>query len=185
MKPESPKPAPQGGENRRARATHLKHRIGEEFKRFVVLFLYLWVLFGLFALHERIVLKEEGINFTAQGFALVNALVLAKVMLVAESFNVSRWLDKKPMIYPILNEAFLFAVLFIVFHIVEDLVIGLIHGESVRASIPIIGGGGVTGLVCVAVILFVCLIPYFAVKNLNLALGPGRLKALLFQARER
>jgi hypothetical protein len=140
------------------------------------------VLFGLFALHERIVLREQGINFTAQGFALVNALVLAKVMLIAEDLNLGRWLDRRPLIYPILHDAVLFTVLFIVFHIVEDVVIGLIHGETVRASIPVIGGGGVVGLLCVAVILFVALIPYFAVKNLNLALGPGRLKALLFEA---
>lgn len=182
MKPELAEPAPQGGEHGHSRAARFKERAIEEFKRFVVLFLYLWVLFGLFALHERIVLREQGINFTAQGFALVNALVLAKVMLIAEDLNLGRWLDRRPLIYPILHDAVLFTVLFIVFHIVEDVVIGLIHGETVRASIPVIGGGGVVGLLCVAVILFVALIPYFAVKNLNLALGPGRLKALLFEA---
>ena len=140
-------------------------------------------MFGLFALHERIILREQGINFTAQGFALVNALVLANVMLVAENINFGRWLNRRPLIYPILYDAFLFAVLFIVFHVVEDLVIGLIHGQSVQASIPVIGGGGAVGLLCVAVILFVALIPYFAVKKLNLALGPDRLKALLFVVR--
>lgn len=185
MKSEVAEPAPQCGGHERARAARLKERAIEEFKRFVVLFLYLWVLFGLFALHERIVLREQGINFTAQGFALVNALVLAKVMLVAESLNFSRWLNRRPLIYPILHDAFLFAVLFIAFHVIEDLVIGLIHDESVRASIPVIGGGGVVGLLCVAVILFVTLIPYFAVKYLNLALGPGQLKALLFDGSKR
>lgn len=181
MKPNVAEPSPSGGEHRHARAARLKERAIAEFKRFLVLFLYLWVLFGLFALHERIVLREQGINFTAQGIALVNALVLAKVMLIAESFNFSRWLNRRPLIYPIIYDALLFAALFIAFHVVEDSLIGLIHGESVRASIPVIGGGGVLGLLCVAVILFVALIPYFAVKNLNLALGPGRLKALLFE----
>lgn len=185
MKPGLAEPAPQGGEHGQALAARLKERAFKEIKRFVVLFLYLWVLFGLFALHERIVLRQEGINFTAQGFALVNALVLAKVMLVAEGFNLSRWLNSRPLIYPILHDAFLFAALFIAFHVVEDMVIGLLHGESIRASIPVIGGGGVAGLLCVAIILFVTLIPYFAVKNLNLALGPGRLKALLFEVSPR
>jgi hypothetical protein len=181
MKPETADPAPQGGEHGHGRASRLKARAIDEFKRFVVMFLYLWLLFGLFALHERIILREQGINFTAQGFALINALVLAKVMLVAEGFNFGRWLNRRPLIYLILYNSFLFAALFIVFHVVEDLVIGLIHGDSVRASIPVIGGGGVVGLLCVAVILFVALIPYFAVKTLNRALGPGQLKALLFE----
>lgn len=183
MKPETAGPAPQADEHTQGRGSRLKERAVEEFRRFVVLFLYLWLMFGLFALQERIVLKEQGINFTAQGFALVNALVLAKVMLVAENLNFGRWLNRRPLIYPILHDAFLFAVLFIVFHVVESLVIGLVHGEAVRASIPLIGGGGLAGLLCVAVILFAALIPYFAVKNLNLALGPGRLKELLFEVR--
>lgn len=183
MKPEIVEPTQRGGEHGHDRAARLKARAIEELERFVVLFLYLWIILGLFALHERIVLRQEGINFTAQGFALINALVLAKVMLVAESINFGRWLNRRPLIYAILYDAFLFAVLFIVFHVVEDLVIGLIHGQSVRASIPVIGGGGVVGVLCVAVILFVSLIPYFAVKKLNLALGPGRLKALLLADR--
>lgn len=183
MKSEIADPAPQGSEQRNGRASRLKELAIEEFKRFIVLFLYLWIMFGRFALNERIVLREHGINFAAQGFALVNALVLAKVMLVAESFDFGRWLNRRPLIYLILHDALLFAALFIVFHVVEDLVIGLIHGDSVRASIPVIGGGGVVGLLCVSVILFVALIPYFTVKSLNLALGPGQLKALLFEVR--
>ena len=114
----------------------LRHRAVEEFRRFVVLFLYLWVLFGLFVLNEKIILQEHGINFAAQGFAVFNALVLAKVMLVAESLNLGRWLNRRPLIYPILHDALLFTVLFIVFHIAEEIVVGLIHGETITASIP-------------------------------------------------
>ena len=158
----------------------MKERAINELKRFVVLFLYLWLLFGLFVLNERIILREHGINFAAQGFAVFNALVLAKVMLVAEDLNLGRWLDRRPLIYPILHDASLFTALFIIFHVAEELVIGLIKGESVRSSVPAIGGGGVAGLLCVAVISFVALIPYFTVRNLSRALGVGRLQALLF-----
>ena len=183
MKPAIATTDPRGGEPEPGRSSRLKARAIAEFKRFLVLFLYLWLMFGLFALHERIILREQGINFTAQGLALINALVLAKVMLLAEAVDFGRWLKRRPLIYPILHDAFLFAALFIVFHVVEDVVIGLVHGEAVRASIPVIGGGGLAGLISVAVILFVALIPYFAVKNLSLALGPGRLKQLLLEAR--
>jgi hypothetical protein len=163
--------------------THgLRERIVEEIRRFVVLFLYLWLLFGLFVLNESIILRQHGIGFAAQGFAVFNALVLAKVMLVAEDLNFGRWLDRRPLIYPILHDALLFTVLFIAFHVAEKVVIGLIKGASVRSSVPAIGGGGLAGLLCVAVIFFVALIPYFAVRNLSRALGPGRLSALLFGA---
>ncbi|MBV9250504.1 MAG: hypothetical protein JO227_14810 [Acetobacteraceae bacterium] len=165
------------------KSTHARRqRVLDEMRRFLVLFLYLWVLFGLFALHERIILHENGLIFTRQGLALVNAFVLAKVMLVAEDLNIAQWLHRRPLIYPILHEAFVFAVVFICFHVLEHMAVGLIKGESIAASVPAIGGGGLVGLVCVAAILFVALLPYFAFQNASRALGPGRLNGLLFGA---
>lgn len=170
----------QGDNHTRGRLFRLRKRAVEEMTRFVVLFLYLWILFGLFVLDERIILRQHGIGFSAQGFAAFNALVLAKVMLVAEDLNLGRWLDRRPLIYPILHDALLFTVLFIAFHVVEEVAIGVIHGRSVQSSVPAIGGGGLAGLLCVAVIMFVALIPFFAFRNFSRALGAGRLNALLF-----
>ena len=164
-------------DNRRKR---FKARAVEEMRRFAVLFLYLWVLFGLFALHERIILRQRGIGFSSQGFALFNALVLAKVMLVAEDLNLGRWLSKRPLIYPILHNSLLFTVLFIGFHIAEKVILGLFKGQTLSASLPAIGGGGLSGLLCVAVIWFFALIPFFAFTNLSRELGAGRLRMMLF-----
>jgi hypothetical protein len=160
----------------------VKKRAAEEIKRFMILFLYLWVLFGLFVINEKIILRQRGIGFTSQGFAFFNALVLAKVMLVAEDLNLGRWLDRRPLIYPILHDAFLFAVLFISFHVVEDVVMGVLRGHSAASSVPAIGGGGLVGLACVTTILFVALIPYFAFKHIRRVLGADRLHAILFGA---
>ena len=161
--------------------THgLKQRAVDEMRRFFVLFLYLWVLFAMFVLNEGIVLRQHGIGFTAQGFALVNALVLAKVMLLFEAFDPGRWLRRRPLIYPILYEAFLLSILFIVFHVLEKIIEGLIRGKTVAESLPSIGGGGLAGLFSAAVIMFVALVPFFAFRNLSLVLGEDKLTALLF-----
>jgi hypothetical protein len=161
------------------RGRKVMERAVDEVRRFMVMFLYLWILFGLFALYQRILLRQEGLNFTAQGFALVNALVLAKVMLIAEDLKVAHWLRSRPLIYLILGESLIFTVVFICFHVVEHLIIGLFKRESIAASIPAIGGGGMAGLVSVGLILFVSLIPFFAFRNISRELGPGRLNAML------
>lgn len=173
-----------GSDSRMGESTRtLRRRVVDEMRRFLVMFLYLWVLFGLFVLNERIILRQHGISFSSQGFALINALVLAKVMLVAEDINLGRWLHGKPLIYPILHEAFVFAILFICFHIIEHVAVGLFQRETIAASIPAIGGGGFAGLVCVALILFFALIPFFAFRDVGRELGPGRLNAMLFNKR--
>ena len=67
-----------------------RDRLVHEVVRFGLMFVYLWVVFGLFVLHERIIRGQMGLGFQAQGFALINALVLAKVMLVAEDLRLDR-----------------------------------------------------------------------------------------------
>jgi hypothetical protein len=58
--------------------------------------------------------------------------------------------------------------------------IGLFDGETIAASIPAICGGGFAGLDCVAVIVFITLIPFFGFRAISRELGPGRLNAMLF-----
>lgn len=173
---------------RRSGRWHSLRRRGlHEARRFLALFLYLWLMSGLFALHDRIILREHGLAFTQQGLALVNAFVLAKVMLVAEDLNLGRWLRRRrqPLIILILYEAFVFAIIFLCFHVLEHVVIGWIKGESLEASTPAIGGGGLVGLILVAAILFVALVPYFAFQNVSRVLGREWLNALLFRAPEK
>jgi hypothetical protein len=73
-------------------ASKIAAKAAEEGRRFLVMFVYLWALFSVFVLQEGIVLRKQGMGFTFQGFALINALVLAKVMLVSEGLDLARWL---------------------------------------------------------------------------------------------
>ncbi|MFO1037512.1 MAG: hypothetical protein U1E45_11750 [Geminicoccaceae bacterium] len=163
----------------------LKERAAEEGKRFLIMFLYLWVLFALFALHEKMVLRELHTVLPSQGFAFVNALVLAKVMLLAEGINFGGWLQGRPLIWPILHESVVFALLFIAVHYLEGIVVGWFHDESLGSSVPAVGGGGLAGLVCVAVIMAVSLVPFFAFRDVNRALGGNRLAQMVFGTRGR
>ena len=158
-------------------------RVFQEWKRFILMALYLWVVFGLFALYQNILLRQHGIDYEMQGFALFNALVLGKIMLVAENMRLARWLPNRPLIYRILFEGILFSLLFIAFHVVEKIITGLIQGKDAAASVPAIGGGGLAGLASVALILFVMLIPFFAFRNVSRELGRGRLEAMVFGGR--
>jgi len=177
----NPRTAADGASRANDRRHRLITRAFDEARRFVVMFLYLWVLFGVFVLDERIVSQEIGLSVTWQGFALINALVLAKVMLVTEDLDLGRWLRGRPLIYRILHDSFLLTVLFICFHIAERVVVGLAHGATASSSLPAIGGGGAEGLISVAVILFVALIPFFAFRYVAKELGAARMKAILFE----
>ena len=165
--------------------TTLREKVVDEGRRFLTMFLYLWAIFALFALHERIVLREAGASLPAQGFAFVNALVLAKVMLVAEDLNLGNWLKGRPLLWPVVHESVLFALLFIAVHYLEHILIGMLHHETLQASVPAIGGGGLPGLLSTAVIMAVALIPFFAFRDVNRALGGNRMVELVLGRRTR
>ena len=70
--------------------TRLKERAISEAKKFVVIVGYLWMLFVLLQLHKLMILREQ--NPVTQfgypvGFAFINALLLGKVILIAEALH--------------------------------------------------------------------------------------------------
>lgn len=81
------------------RMQNLKARGIGEFKRFVVIFVYLWIVFGLFALNRAIILRD--LSYLTQGFALMNAAIFAKVMLIAEDLKLGTRFQSQPRIYPV------------------------------------------------------------------------------------
>ena len=141
--------------------------------------IYLWLILALFAIHRSIVLAEEHYNYQAQGFAIVNALILAKVMLIGEDLNLGSRFREKPLVYSILYKSLVFAVFFICFHIFEEVVVGMFRGKTVAQSLPAIGGGSLQGIVSVGAIVFVSLIPFFAFREIARVIGKRELWSLL------
>ena len=74
----------------------LSERAYDEFKRFIVIFLYLWVVFGLLSIHKSLVLSQSHLDYPEHAFAIINALVFAKVLLVAEHFHLGT--DRKSVV---------------------------------------------------------------------------------------
>jgi len=159
----------------------IKEKAVREVRELVFIFLYLFVWFGLFTIHESIVLEQHHIGFTPYGLAFVNALVLAKVMLVAQDLHLGHRFEDRPLIYPVLIKSLLFAIVFICFHVVEHVIVGLWYGKGILQSMPGFGGGGIDGVIMVGVIMSVALIPFFAFTEISRFFGPAALQSLIFK----
>ena len=79
--------------------------------------------------HKALILNEQHLLYH-QGFAFINALVLAKVMLTAEIFNVGDSLKHKPLVYPILFKSAIFAIILVSFYVLEEVILGLLHRKT-------------------------------------------------------
>ena len=69
--------------------TALKERALGELEKYVVITVYLWLLFALFSLHKQLV-QGHGISIWQQGFAIVNAVIFGKVILIGQALEVGK-----------------------------------------------------------------------------------------------
>jgi hypothetical protein len=162
----------------------LKQKAYHELKEFFGIALYLWVILALFQLYRSLLLAEEHMSVVAhQGFAVINALALAKVLLIAKALHLGEWIEDWPLIYPTLLKSALFTVVLACFKILEDAGLGMYRGKSFQQSIADLGGGTLNGILCVSLIMFVTLIPFFVVTELQGVLGEGKLMQLFFRPR--
>jgi hypothetical protein len=90
----------------------------------------------------------------------------------------------RPLIWPTLHKAFAFLVLLVVLTIIEEVVVGLFHHQTVAASLDELAGAKLYETLAGIVILFMVLIPYFAIRVLSETLGEGRLARMFFVERE-
>jgi len=161
----------------------LRARAYDEFKRFLIIFFYLWAVFGLLSIHKSIVLSQHHLDYPEHAFAIVNAFIFAKVLLIGEHFGLGTRFGQKPLIYPILHKCFIFTLVLICFHIVESMLVGLWHGNTVANSVPAMGGGSLKGILSVGTVCFVVLLPFFGFREIGRVIGHKELWSLILERR--
>ena len=158
----------------------LGQRAVHEFKEMAILAVYLYVTLGAVILMKAAVLHDAGVNFTPWGIAAVKALVLAKFMLIGRAMKIGERYTTQPLIWPTLHKSFAFLLLLVVLTIIEEVVVGLFHQQSVAASLGELTGAKLYETLAGYIIMLLVLIPYFAIHVLSEALGEGRLSRMFF-----
>jgi hypothetical protein len=165
------------------RTQNLKEKAFLEFKRFLGIFLYLWVVFALFSIHETIIRAQHNLDFTSHSLAIINAFVLAKVLLVGEHLHLGAGFNEKPLVYPVLYKSLIFSIFLTGFHVAERMIVGMIRGKTFAESFSAIGSGRLEAIFSVGALMFVMLIPFFAFRELGRVIGEEKLRALFYGQR--
>ncbi len=151
----------------------LKQRALGELEKYAVITVYLWLLFALFSLHKQLV-QGHGVSVWHQGFAIVNALIFGKVILVGQALEVGKGLERRALVWVVLGKSLIFAILLLAFHIAEEAIRAWFKGQPLSAGFTDFGGS-VPSLVTYAAIFFVALIPFFAFQEAARVLGGAAL----------
>ena len=158
----------------------LRQRAVHEFKELAILTAYLYVTIGAVILYKTAVLHGQGISFVPWGIAVVKALLLAKFMLIGQAMKIGERYTDRPLIWPTVYKSFAFLVFLVILTIIQEVVVGLFHHQSVAASLGELTGAKLYETVASIAIMLLVLIPYIAWGVLDQALGEGKLARMFF-----
>jgi hypothetical protein len=81
---------------------HAKEKAREELRLTLVVFAFLAFMFCAFLTYRRLVLKEYGISYAHYGAGLIEAAIIAKVILFGQAMNLGKRIEDEPLIISVL-----------------------------------------------------------------------------------
>ena len=89
-----------------ATTRHLKEKAIEEFRLYLIVFAYLALMLGAFTTYRRLVLAQAGISYAHYGAGIIEAAVVAKVILIGQALGVGKRLEVSPCWSPYSSNPF-------------------------------------------------------------------------------
>jgi len=162
---------------------NIKQRVLHEVAEYWINFVYVAFFLVAFTWYRRLVLAEYHIVYMHYWFPVIEAAVLAKVIIIGDLLQLGRRLDQQPLIIPTLYRTVVFTVWIAVFDILEATLRGLIHRQGLMGGLEELANRDWHEWVAACVVAFVAFIPFFAFKQLELVLGEDRLRPLFWRRR--
>jgi hypothetical protein len=148
-----------------------REKVTEELREFSVLTVNLYVCFAALLYMKAAILQAEGIAYAPFGTAITKAAICAKFMLLGRAINLGEHFKRHVLIIQALHMAFFFLLLLIALTVIEEAVVGVIHGRRILESIAGIAGGTFHQMIATSLIMLLILIYYFAFQSLGDLIG--------------
>jgi hypothetical protein len=157
----------------------LKQKTIHELWELAWIFLYLAFFFCSLELYSVLLLRDFHVKYLNFGFAVINALVVAKIILLGEYAKLGRKYEERPLIQSAAYKALLFVLLVFAFHLVEELVKRFLHTGHFAGAFSETHMNDIVGR---GVVVFCTFLPLFAFREARRVLGEQRFLDLFFRS---
>jgi hypothetical protein len=151
----------------------VRQRLVHEVRSYALTAAYLYVCFGALLIYKASVQAEAAIHFSAYGFALVKALVLAKFLMLGEALKAGTRQEGESLPRGVLRGSLRLLLIIFVLNVVEELAAGAIHRRHpAQVLAEHVDGGRWAEFLATCLLLWLILMPYLALKHIAQLLGP-------------
>jgi hypothetical protein len=166
-----------------AQESELQEKVRRGFVEYAFNVAYLTLVFAAFITFARLVLASYDITYSNYWIALIDGLILGKIIMIGGVFRLGRGLEKKPLIYPTLYKTLLFSILVGVFSAVEAAIEGWWTGVGIAGGLSEHVNRDYQLILAKCLVIFVALFPFFAMKELGRVVGREKIVSLFFRKR--
>lgn len=157
-----------------------KQKIRHELTEMLELFLYLAFFFVALAVYDMLLLRQYNVEYLTITFAIINALVITKVIMIGEYAKLGKRHEDKALLISVVWKALVFGLLVFAFHVVEEIIKRLIHGAGMAKASTGIRFEQFVGR---AIIVFCVFVPLFAWREFRRAMGEEEFRTLVYGSR--
>ena len=157
----------------------LKSRLAHEFKVYGAISLYLFVCFGVVQIYDASQSENAQLTLLTLGVALTKALVLGKFILIGEILKPGTRISAQTLLHRMAWRTVGLLGVLLVLKMLEELVIGLIHGNSFSVILGELVERSWLSLLGPILLMLLILIPLVTAIELNRVIGNEGLKELL------
>lgn len=163
--------------------TRIGAAIAHEAREALPAFFFFFVAFHMIAITKTVTLNGYAISTGSSAVATLGAAIVAKAVLLVEKLPLARWFSGRA-VHSILWKALLFGVVAMLFRIVEEVVSVIAKGGSTLAAAEHLENRlSWSHFLVMQMWLFALLVLYCLASELVGALGPRRVREMLFGQR--
>jgi hypothetical protein len=161
------------------RLPEARERLRNEMHMFLLISAYLYACLGALLLYKAALLSPSGVHTLSLGFAAGKAMILAKFVLIGEAARIGARVESRSLLRLIVRRSVLFMALLIALTIVEELLIGRVHGHSMAQTLAGFREKSLPEVLAMCLLLLLILVPIVASIEMDRVLGRGALRRVL------
>ena len=157
-----------------------RQKVAHEMAEFLAIAAFLAVLFVSITTYRMLLVAEYRIGYFEYGYAVIEALVLAKIILIGKAIGLGERFQGRPLIYSTIHQTLVYGLLVVAFTLVEHVVGALVHGRTLEQSLSELSDKSGFEILSRVVLMLIAFLPLFAVRSISRVLGEGKLVEMFF-----